>query len=252
MYLPDVVEIPVMLQSTGRSVAKKPKPDYKALLAGQPLFSGLSSEEITHITQNVREIRPRKGEVLFNKGDECRGMHLLLSGLIKLFFISPRGQEKVVEIIQPGHVFGEALMFLERPYVVTSQALADSWVLYFPKSTIFEELERRPEMARKMLASLSMRLHQLISDIEDYSLHSGKKRVIGYLLREISNEQSSAEDYSHTIHFSIGKNVIASHLNMTQEHFSRILHELVDVGMITVRGREVSVPDVRKLQQFED
>jgi CRP-like cAMP-binding protein len=241
-----------MLLPPERSVTKKSKPDYKALLSGQPLFSGLSSEEIARITQNVRESRPQKGEILFNKGDECRGMHILLSGLVKLFFISPRGQEKVVEIIHPGQMFGEALMFLERPYVVTSQALADCWVLYFPKNTIFEELERRPELARKMLASLSVRMHQLIGDIEDYSLHSGKKRVIGYLLREISNESLPTENYACTIHFSIGKNVIASHLNMTQEHFSRILHELVDIGMIAVHGREINIPDIRKLQQYED
>jgi CRP-like cAMP-binding protein len=103
-----------------------------------------------------------------------------------------------------------------------------------------------------MLASLSVRLHQLISDIEDYSLHSGKKRVIGYLLREISNESLPTENYSCIIHFSISKNVIASHLNMTQEHFSRILHELVDLGLITVHGREIGIPDIRKLQQYED
>ncbi|MDR2208576.1 MAG: Crp/Fnr family transcriptional regulator [Azoarcus sp.] len=241
-----------MLLPLERSGTKKPKPDYKALLAGQPLFSSLSSEEIARITQNVREIRPQKGEILFNKGDECRGLHILLSGLVKLFCISPRGQEKVVEIIHPGHMFGEALMFLGRPYIVSSQALADSWVLYFPKSTIFEELERRPELARKMLASLSMRLHQLISDIENYSLHSGKKRVIGYLLREISDESLPTEDHACTIRFSISKNVIASHLNMTQEHFSRILHELADLGLISVHGREIHVPDIRRLQQYED
>ncbi|MDR2014164.1 MAG: Crp/Fnr family transcriptional regulator [Azoarcus sp.] len=241
-----------MLLPLERSVAKKSKPDYKALLAGQPLFSGLSSEEVARITQNVREFRPQKGEILFNKGDECRGMHILLSGLIKLFFISPRGQEKVAEIIHPGQMFGEALMFLERPYIVTSQALVDSWVLYFPKSAIFDELERRPELARKMLASLSVRMHQLISDIEDFSLHSGKKRVIGYLLREISDESLPTENYACTIHFSVSKNVIASHLNMTQEHFSRILHELMNLGLIVVHGREIRIPDIRRLQQYED
>jgi len=235
-----------------RSMLQKTKPDVKALLAGQPLFNTLSPEEITRITQNVRESRPKKGEVLFNKGDECKGLHVLLVGLVKLFFISPHGHEKVVEIIRPGHMFGEALMFLERPYVVSAQALADSWVLYLPKTTIFDELERSPVLGRKMLASLSMRLHQLISDIEDYSLHSGKKRVIGYLLREVSSETVAAENDARTIHFAISKNVIASYLNMTQEHFSRILHELVELGLITVQGREIHIPDIRKLQQYED
>jgi CRP-like cAMP-binding protein len=149
-------------------------------------------------------------------------------------------------------MFGEALMFLEQPYVVSSQALADSWVLYFPKATIFEELERRPELARKMLASLSVRLHQLIRDIEDYSLHSGKKRVIGYLLREIADESIPVVNNACTIHFTVSKNIIASCLNMTQEHFSRILHELGEIGLISVRARDIYVPDIRKLQQYED
>jgi len=231
---------------------QKSKPDVKALLAGQPLFNTLSPEEIERITHNVRDFRLKKGEVLFNKGDECKGLHVLLVGLVKLFFISPHGHEKVVEIIRPGQMFGEALMFLERLYVVSAQALADSWVLYLPKSTIFEELERSPVLGRKMLASLSMRLHQLISDIEDYSLHSGKKRVIGYLLREVPNESLSPENYVRDIHFSISKNVIASYLSMTQEHFSRILHELMELGLIVVQGREIHIPDIRKLQQYED
>jgi len=235
-----------------RPMLQKQKPDFKALLAGQPLFNTLSPEEIARITQNVRDFRPKKGEVLFNKGDDCKGLHVLLVGLVKLFFISPHGHEKVVEIIRPGHMFGEALMFLERPYVVSAQALADSWVIYLPKTTIFEELDRSAVLGRKMLASLSMRLHQLISDIEDYSLHSGKKRVIGYLLREIPSETLSAKDHAYNIHFSISKNVIASYLNMTQEHFSRILHELAELGLITVQGREIHIPDIRKLQRYED
>ena len=235
-----------------RSMLQKQKPDFKALLASQPLFNTLSSEEIARITLNVRDFRSKKGEVLFNKGDECKGLHVLLVGLIKLFFISPHGHEKVVEIIRPGQMFGEALMFLEKPYVVSAQALADSWVLYLPKATIFDELDCSPELSRKMLAGLSMRLHQLISDIEDYSLHSGKKRVIGYLLREIPAEVISAGSEGCTIHFAISKNVIASYLSMTQEHFSRILHELVELGLIVVQGREIRVPDIRKLKQFED
>jgi CRP-like cAMP-binding protein len=241
MYLP-----------TERLMTQKQKPDFKALLTGQPLFNDLSNEEITRVTQNVRELRPKKGEILFNKGDECKGLHILLTGLVKLSFISPHGHEKVVEIIHPGQMFGEALMFLERPYVVSSQALADSWVLYFPKATIFEELERDPRLAHKMIAGLSVRLHQLISNIEDYSLHSGKKRVIGYLLREIADVSPPIENHACTIHLSISKNIIASLLSMTQEHFSRILHELAELGLIAVRSREIHIPDIRRLQQYED
>jgi len=231
---------------------RKTEPDTQALLTSQPLFSGLPPENIARIAQNAREFRPQKGEILFNKGDECKGLHLLITGQIKLSFISPQGHEKVVEIINPNQIFGEAVMFMERPYIVSAQALADSWGLFFPKSIIFDELNRDPLLSRKMLAGLSMRLHRLISDIEDYSMHSGKKRIIGYLLREIPDEALSGKDYAFTVKLTINKNTIASRLSMTQEHFSRILHELATLGLITVQGREIHIPDIRMLQQYRD
>jgi len=233
-------------------MTRKHSPDIKTLLASQPLFSGLPPESIARIAQDVRDLRATKGEVLFNRGDECKGMHLVLIGQIKLSFISPHGQEKIVEIIRPNHVFGEAVMFMERPYVVSAQALTDSWLLFFPKATIFNELERDPLLARKMLAGLSMRLHQLISDIEGYSLHSGKKRIISYLLQEVSSDTPPNGDHALTIKLAINKNTIASRLSMTQEHFSRILHELAELGLIAVQGKEIYIPDIRKLHQYED
>src|SRR6202162_3920430 len=122
--------------------------------------------------------------MLFNKGDSCVGFHLVIYGQVKLAFISPQGSEKVVEIVGPGFSFGEALMFMEKPYIVMAQTLADSLLLHISKEVVFEEIERDTKFARKMLAGLSRRLHGVISDIESYSLQSGTQRVIGYLLRQ--------------------------------------------------------------------
>ncbi|MDR3212479.1 MAG: Crp/Fnr family transcriptional regulator [Azoarcus sp.] len=222
--------------------------DIDALLTGLPLFNGLSPEEISHIAQSMRKVDLGKGEILFRKGDECNGFHLLVSGQVKLAFISPQGQEKIVEIVRPRQTFGEAFMFMERAYGVFAQALTDAILLFFPKQAVFSELERDPALARKMIAGLSMRLHQLISDVEDYSLHSGRQRVIGYLLREMSD----GADNAFTLRLTTGKNVIASRLSMTQEHLSRILHELTVLGLLVVHGREIHIPDIRKLREHED
>jgi CRP-like cAMP-binding protein len=43
--------------------------------------------------------------------------------------------------------------------------------------------------------------------------------------------------------------VIASRLNMTPEHFSRILHDLAAGGLIEVNGRSVSIPDLERLRR---
>ena len=153
----------------------------------------------------------------------------MIYGQVKLSFVTPQGSEKVVEIIGPGYSFGEALMFMDRPYILMAQALADSLLLHVAKQAVFEGLERDPGFAKRMLAGLSRRLHGLISDVESYSLLSGTQRVIGSLLRQDVDQATAAAPYSVTLPTS--KAIVASRLNLTPEHFSRILHELAEAGL---------------------
>lgn len=220
-----------------------------ALLGRLPLFNGLEPVELERLSQGCKFLRASKGEVLFNKGDPCLGMHLMLYGQAKLAFTSPQGSEKVVEIVRPGQSFGEAVMFMDRTYPVFAQALTDSQFLLISKAVIFAELEQDKSLCRKMLANLSSRLHHLIADVESYSLHSGKQRIIGYLLREAPEPETGSQ--AVTVQLPSSKGTIASRLNLTQEHFSRILHELSDAGLIRVEGRQIHIPDLQKLLRFD-
>jgi CRP-like cAMP-binding protein len=221
----------------------------EALLTHVALFNGLASEEIARVAHATREIQIVKGETLFHRGDVCTGFHLLVYGQIKLTFTSAQGNEKIVEIISQGQSFGEAIMFLDKPYVVSAQALADSMLLHVSKTAIYEELEHDYLLARKMLAGMAMRLHQLMNDVESYSLHSGKQRIIGYLLRELPESEQNGSNVTLTL--LANKGAIASRLNLTQEHFSRILHELSDLGLIVVEGKKIHIPNVSNLRKHE-
>src|SRR5690606_16093835 len=107
----------------------------------------------------------------------------------------------------------------------------------------FDQLDRNPMLARKMIAGLSQRLHAFVSDVKSYSLHSGTQRVIGYLLQA----QQAAGGPEVTL--EVGKNVIASRLNLTPEHFSRILHERTGKGLIQVNGRRIMILDLQRFRE---
>jgi CRP-like cAMP-binding protein len=157
---------------------------------------------------------------------------------------SPQGAEKVVEIAAQGQTFGEAEMFLERSHLVTAQALEPSLLLHISAAAIFNELDRDPQFVRKIIAALSLRLHQLVGDLEAYSLHSGCQRLIDYLLRD----QPTDRDEPISMTLPVSKCVIASRLNMKQETLSRILQNLSAMGLVVVDGRTVHIPEVRKLR----
>ncbi len=222
----------------------------KSFLANVPLFKELASDELDRIALSTLEVRATRSEILFHRGDAALGFHIIVFGQVKLAFTSPRGDEKVVDLIGPGQSFGEAVMFMERPHVVTAQALTDSMLLYIAKEVVFEELERDPRFVRRIIAGLSSRLHQLMSDLESDSLRSGTQRIIGYLLRD--SDECTASESALEVTLPATKGVIASRLSLTQEHFSRMLHELAARGLIEVHGRSIRIPDVAKLRGYSD
>jgi CRP-like cAMP-binding protein len=217
------------------------------LLSRIPLFEGLAPEELAKMAKGVHQIRVAKGDTLFRQGDACTGFHVLVYGQIKLGISSPQGTEKVVEIIQAGQSFGEAIMFMDKAYFVFAQALTDSLLLHISKAAIYEELAADHAFVRKMLAGMAMRLHQLMIDVESYSLHSGTQRVIGYLMHELPEHEQANDNV--VLELATNKGVIASRLNLTQEHFSRILHDLIGLGLIVVDGKRILIPSMTKLQK---
>ncbi|MDH5263988.1 MAG: Crp/Fnr family transcriptional regulator [Betaproteobacteria bacterium] len=230
----------------GEPRARGPDIPVEQFLVNLPLFSDLTPDEIQRIAQGTRRIYAGKGETLFSRGDRCEGFHVVLYGQVKLFVTSPQGSEKVIEIMGPGISFGEAILFMDMPYVVSAQALKDSLLLHVSKAVVFDEIDRDPRFSRRLLAGMSRKLHQLVRDVEAYSLRSGLERVIGYLLRDDDFSDGSARSASVTL--PANKMIVASRLNLTPEYFSRILHELSDAGLIVMDGRSVTVPDIERLR----
>jgi CRP-like cAMP-binding protein len=221
----------------------------ESLLSRIPLFEGLAADELARMATGTHEVRLVKGDTLFRPGDACTGFHVLVYGQVKLALSSPQGTEKVVEIIQAGQSFGEAIMFMDKSYFLFAQALSDSLLLHVSKAAIYQELQSDHAFVRKMLAGMAMRLHQLMIDVEAYSLHSGTQRVIGYLMHELPESQH--DESNVVLELSANKGVIASRLNLTQEHFSRILHDLIGLGLIVVEGKRIRIPSVPKLKKYQ-
>jgi CRP-like cAMP-binding protein len=226
-----------------------PDIDIPTLLSQLPLFSALAPGQMQRIAAGVRERRLAKGEMLFQKGDPARGFFVVVSGQIKLALPSAQGNEKVVEIIGARQSFGEAVMFMDRPFPVFAEALVDTRLLHIGKDAVFQLIDTDASFAHRLLAGLSMRLHSLIADVESYTLRSSAQRLIGYLLQHSPHEDEAGNRVE--IRLPTSKHILASRLNLTPETFSRILHELSEAGLIEVQGRNITVPDLRRLRTHD-
>ena len=214
------------------------------LLLQVPLFSGLAIEDLEPIASGTSEVKVQRGEIIFRRGDPCVGFHVVIYGQIKLMFVSSSGAERVVRLIGPGDGFGEALMFMEQDYIVTAQALRDSMLLHVGRDALFKQLDKNPTMARKMLAGLSRRLYSLMGDVQAYTLHTGAQRVVSYLLH------CAGESIGKPFRISTSKSVIASRLNISPEHLSRILRDLHEKEYIVLKGREFTILNLDGLRDY--
>ncbi len=226
-----------------------PKADVRGLLGRLPLFSALGPEELDRLALETSEHRLARGEVLFRQHSPCTGFFMVVHGQIKLAVSAPNGNEKVLEIIPPHMSFGEAMMFLDRPFPVTASALTETLVLGVRREAVLSVLDADPRFARRLLAGMSLRMHSLVRDVESYALRSSTQRLIGFLL----SAGDAGEDYQGELAIDLptSKQVLASRLSVTPETFSRILHALADAGLIRVEGKSIQIPDVAKLRDYE-
>ena len=219
-------------------------PRYLSIL---PLFTDMQPTELQRLADGSQLRRLGRGENVFHVGQPCEEFHVTVVGQVKLFALSPAGQEKVIELIGPGNSFAEAFMFMGKPYMVNAQALTDTLLLSVGKKAVLEEIELDPRFALRMLAGISRRLHGLVHDVQGYALHSGLQRVIGYLLRD----QGENDSNSITVSLPVSKGTIASRLSLTPEYFSRVLHELEASGLIEIDKREIRIPDASRLAAYQ-
>jgi len=219
-------------------------------LATLPLFSHLEQTELERLAAGCTLRRLERGKLLFSQGDPCEEFHVVVTGQVKLFLLSPAGTEKVIELCGPGQSFAEALMFMGSPYVVSAQTLSEVLLMTIGKPVVMAEIVSNADFALRMLAGLSRRLHGLIKDVEGYALHSGVQRVIGYLLGERIGEGQVASE-SITVSLPVSKASIASRLSLTPEYFSRVLNELETAGLIHVRKRDIIIPDTARLTRYQ-
>lgn len=224
--------------------------DLPRYLSVLPLFNDMNAAELERLAQGCQVRRLVRGDMVFRVGEPCQEFHVTVVGQVKLFALSPSGQEKVIELVGPGNSFAEALMFTERPYIISAQALCDTLLLTVSKQAVLAEIEHDTRFALRMLAGISRRLHGLVHDVEDYALCSGMQRVIGYLLRDI-DEVERASSEAVTVSLPVSKSVVASRLSITPEYFSRVLHELESAGLIAIDKRDIRILDSRRLVAYQ-
>jgi CRP/FNR family transcriptional regulator, dissimilatory nitrate respiration regulator len=126
----------------------------------------------------------------------------------------------------------------EQGYPADACALEPTQVLLVQKSGILALLRQQPELALRMLGSMSIHLRVLVGQLEDLTLKDVETRLANWLIRRCSNPDSNS---AVRIELAMTKRVLAAELGTVSETFSRTLAKFREQKLVTVKGKVIVV-----------
>lgn len=218
-----------------------------ALIAQMPLFQGLAPDQLDQVGAVCVEKKYGKGETIFSEGDTACGFYIVSAGQVKIYKLSMEGKEHILHIYGSGHPFGEVPVFAGEKFPAHAQALERTRLLFFPREAFLAMITANPDLALKMMAVLSRKLRSFTVQIENLSLKEVPARLASYLLY-LDQEQG----YHHDLSLAISKTQLAAIIGTIPETLSRIFKRLSKQQLITVKGRDIRLLQVDKLQEMAD
>jgi CRP/FNR family transcriptional regulator len=219
--------------------------DTASFVAHVPLFEGLPAVQIERLSSIATQSTFMRGRTIFSEGEEADGFYVVMRGRVKIFKVSSGGKEQVLHVVGFQEPFGEVPVFAGGRFPAHAEALDDTVALFFPRPAFVRLIENDPSLAMNMLALLSRRLRQFAGLIEGLSLKEVPGRLAAYLVYLSDRSGGDA-----AVELDISKALLANILGTIPATLSRILAKMASEGLITVRGRKITLRDRKRLEEL--
>ena len=210
------------------------------------LFTGLPQRDLESIAA-VTVAKPlAKGDYLFHEGDPAIGFYIVQRGAVNVHRVNAAGKEQIIHVFRAGESFAEVALASETGYPADARALEATQVLLVQKDGILALLRRQPELALRMLGSMSSHLRVLVGQLEDLTLKDVETRLANWLVKRCPNPASNQPT---RIELTVAKRVLAAELGTVSETFSRTLAKFRAQKLLTVKGKTIVVLSPAKLNE---
>jgi CRP/FNR family transcriptional regulator, dissimilatory nitrate respiration regulator len=208
------------------------------------LFTGLPVVDLEAIAEATLVKSLERGEYLFHEGDPATGFYVVQRGAVNVHRVTAAGKEQIIHVFRAGDSFAEVALASATGYPADARALEPTQVLLVQKAGILALLKRQPELALRMLGSMSSHLRVLVGQIEDLTVKDVETRLANWLVKRCPNPRSETP---MKIELTVAKGVLAAELGTVSETFSRTLAKFREQRLITVKGKTVTVLSPAKL-----
>lgn len=218
----------------------------RALIANLPLFQGLSPAEQDDVLREAHSVRYPKGTDVFQQDQEAISFFFLLHGHLRVFRLTPDGQQVVVRFVSAGEIFGVASALGRSTYPATATAVVDSLALVWP-SAIWPKLsETYPVLVANTLRTVGSRLQDAHTRVVEMSTEQVERRIAHALLR-LAQQSGRKVEAGIQIDFPISRQDVAEMTGATLHTVSRVLSAWEEKGLVEGGRQKITLRDPHRI-----
>lgn len=215
---------------------------------GSPqLFKGLSKESLETIIEQASLHNFAANEILVAQGDIPNYVYFIVDGRGRTFRSNIDGDETTVRMLEVGETCMDAVIFMGGPSPIGVQTVVPSTVMLIPANFVKKFVLEDPTFAQNMLKIVTYHYKNAIHQIDAMAIKSPVQRVGYFFLKK--HLDAGSNDLEFTLPFK--KSMIANHLGITPETFSRSLAQLKKMGL-EIQGDQIRMLDAFSLCHFCD
>jgi CRP/FNR family cyclic AMP-dependent transcriptional regulator len=218
------------------------------VLRQAPLFSGLDDEVASALESSMSSSSLRRGEILFNEGDDGNQLYVVTEGKVKLGRTSPDGRENLLAILGPGQMFGELSFFDPGPRSATATAVTDVELKSLGHEALSPVLNAHPDVAHALLNQLAGRLRRTNEVVGDLVFSDVPGRVAKALLDLASRFGRRADELGQLFLRQVVVDVDAV-VGASRETVNKALADFASRGWLRLEPRSVVILDLERLQR---
>jgi CRP-like cAMP-binding protein len=213
-----------------------------------PLLAGLGREDREALTPLCRMRGYDKGDVIFREGDPADRIHFVHLGRVKIVKAAG-GRDIILEILGPGEPVGAVAVFENRPFPASAVTLEPSGILSVPEREFFTMLESRPQMMRRVLAGLTLRLMMVNKRLADLT-GSAEHRATRLFLT-LADRVGIAGPEGVRIPMALSRQEIADLIGTTLETAIRLMSRWQKEAVVLTEKDGFLIPDANQLRSSD-
>jgi CRP-like cAMP-binding protein len=214
------------------------------------IFKGLNQKDKEIIAQHHSLYQIKKGDLVFKTGDKHRGLICLALGKVKVFKEGVGGREQILKLVKQQGFIGYRALFSEHSWSVSAEAIEDSVICVFEKSSFVKILKKNADLSLRFIKILSEELAYSNNRTVSLTQKHIRGRIAESLL--IMRDTYGYEDDSTTIRVTLSREDIAGLSNMTTSNAIRTLSNLAAEGNIAIKGKKITILNAKNLEHISE